>query len=223
MLPWNHILARLCLAALFGGLIGLERERKNWVAGLRTHMLVCVGSCLIMMVSAFGFADILGNPHVQLDPSRIAAQVVSGIGFIGAGAILFVKQGTGTIRGLTTAAGLWTVAAIGLATGGGLWFAASATTGIALIILWALQPFEQAYLRKYKQITLEVVVGTGYTVLLNELLHRKDLEVQSFNLEKNGDEHIIQLKFDQKYQALVEHMMADLKADPGVKEVFWTL
>ncbi len=222
MLNWSEVLVRLALAGLFGGLIGLERERKNWVAGLRTHMLVCVGSCLIMIVSAFGFADILGAPNVQLDPSRIAAQVVSGIGFIGAGAILFVKQGTGTIRGLTTAAGLWTVAAIGLATGGGLYFAASATTAMALIILWALQPLEQAYLRKYKQITLEIITRAGHTSLLIDLLHRSDLEVLSFNLEKSGDEHILQLKFDNKYQGRMNLLMNELKADPLVKEVFWT-
>ena len=140
MLSGTEIIIRLALASLFGALIGLERERKDWSAGLRTHMMVCVGSCLIMIVSAFGFTDILGTANVTLDPSRIAAQVVSGIGFIGAGAILFIKQGT--IRGLTTASGLWTVAAIGLATGGGMYFAASATTIIALIILWALQPLD---------------------------------------------------------------------------------
>ena len=140
MIEWKEILIRLSLAALFGALIGLERERKNWTAGLRTHMMVCVGACLIMIVSAFGFADILGTPNVTLDPSRIAAQVVSGIGFIGAGTILFSKQGT--VHGLTTAAGLWTVAAIGLATGSGMYFSAGATTVIALIILWALLPLE---------------------------------------------------------------------------------
>ncbi|HRN95350.1 MAG TPA: MgtC/SapB family protein, partial [Chitinophagales bacterium] len=115
MIYWQEILIRLLLASFFGALIGIERERKDWAAGLRTHMMVCVGACLIMLVSAFGFSDILGTKDVTLDPSRIAAQVVSGIGFIGAGAILFVKGGI--IGGLTTAAGLWTVAAIGLATG----------------------------------------------------------------------------------------------------------
>ena len=93
MLSGTEIIIRLALASLFGALIGLERERKDWSAGLRTHMMVCVGSCLIMIVSAFGFTDILGTANVTLDPSRIAAQVVSGIGFIGAGAILFIKQG----------------------------------------------------------------------------------------------------------------------------------
>jgi putative Mg2+ transporter-C (MgtC) family protein len=86
---------------------------------MRTHMMVCLGSALTMMVSAFGFSDILGGNNIVLDPSRIAAQVISGIGFIGAGTILFLKQGV--IRGLTTASGLWTVAAIGLATGSGMY------------------------------------------------------------------------------------------------------
>ena len=89
---WQEVFIRLSIAGFCGALIGLERERKNWAAGLRTHMLVCVGSCLIMIVSSFGFADILGTEHVELDPSRIAAQVVSGIGFIGAGAILFQRE-----------------------------------------------------------------------------------------------------------------------------------
>ena len=104
MINWHEILFRLFLAALFGALVGLERERKDWTAGMRTHMMVCLGSALIMLVSAYGFSDVLGTPNVVLDPSRIAAQVVSGIGFIGAGTILFMRQGR--IRGLTTASGL---------------------------------------------------------------------------------------------------------------------
>src|SRR5690554_4491147 len=107
MISEQEILIRLTLACLYGALIGLERERKDWTAGLRTHMMVCVGSCLIMLVSAYGFNDVLNTDGIVLDPSRVAAQVVSGIGFIGAGTILFLRKGI--IRGLTTAAGLWTV------------------------------------------------------------------------------------------------------------------
>jgi putative Mg2+ transporter-C (MgtC) family protein len=88
MLPDIELISRLLLAALLGSFIGLERERLLWAAGLRTHMLVCVGACLIMIVSAYGFSDVLGMAHMVLDPSRISAQVVSGIGFLGAGAIL---------------------------------------------------------------------------------------------------------------------------------------
>ena len=107
MLPWTEILLRLSLAAFFGAAIGLERERKEWSAGMRTHMMVCVGSALMMLVSSFGFADTYGMRDITLDPSRVAAQIISGIGFIGAGTILFLKPAT--VLGLTTASGLWTV------------------------------------------------------------------------------------------------------------------
>ncbi|MEN9447908.1 MAG: hypothetical protein RJA25_1198 [Bacteroidota bacterium] len=222
MLSSGEILIRLTLASLFGALIGLERERKHWSAGLRTHMMVCVGSCLIMIVSAFGFSDILGKEHVVLDPSRIAAQVVSGIGFIGAGTILFLKQGT--IRGLTTAAGLWTVAAIGLATGSGLYFAAGATTTIALIILWGLQPLEQLYLKKFRDMTLRIVTDSTIdnTEFLKTLLNKENLKVQSFNLEKEKDSFIYQIKIDNVDTTKIDFVINDLKDNAVIKEIFWT-
>jgi len=142
MLPYLEILSRLLLAALLGSMIGLERERLLWAAGLRTHMLVCVGACLIMIVSAYGFSDVLGKPAIVLDPSRIGAQVVSGIGFLGAGAILLRSD---IVRGLTTAASVWTVAGIGLAVGGGLYLAAITATIIILLILVGLKPFEERF------------------------------------------------------------------------------
>ncbi|MGL5741723.1 MAG: MgtC/SapB family protein [Legionella sp.] len=145
MLSHSEIVLRLCIAALLGSVIGLERERVLWAAGLRTHMLVCVGSCLIMLVSAFSFFDILGTPNVILDPSRIAAQVVSGIGFLGAGAILLRGN---VIRGLTTAASIWTVAGIGLAVGGGLYYASFIATIIIMVILIAVKPLEEKFKRK---------------------------------------------------------------------------
>jgi putative Mg2+ transporter-C (MgtC) family protein len=97
------ILTRLLAAAVLGSVIGFERERLLWAAGIRTHMVVCVGACLIMIVSAFGFSDSLSSKNVVLDPSRVAAQVVSGIGFLGAGAILARGE---IVRGLTTAASI---------------------------------------------------------------------------------------------------------------------
>lgn len=222
MLDWSEILIRLSLASLFGALIGLERERKHWTAGLRTHMMVCVGSSLIMMVSTFGFSDILGADHVVLDPSRIAAQVISGIGFIGAGTILFLKQGT--IRGLTTASGLWTVAAIGLATGGGMYFAAGAATIIALIILWALQPLEKIYSKKFKQKTIRIITSqqANNSTLLNSLLSDSNLKVQFFTLERKRDEFILQLKFNDQDMTGVQNLINELKDNPTVKEILLT-
>ncbi len=117
-LPWIDVAARLVIATVAAGLIGLERERAEMSAGLRTHALVGLGAALLMIASAYGFSDILRTPNVVLDPSRIAAQVVSGVGFLGAGTILVQQQ---TVRGLTTAASIWAVAAIGLAIGGGLY------------------------------------------------------------------------------------------------------
>lgn len=137
----QETLLRLGVSALLGCAIGIERERLNWVAGMRTHMLVCVGSTLIMMVSMFGFGDVLGNKDVVLDPSRVAAQVVSGIGFLGAGTIFFWKKEI--IRGLTTAAALWTVAGIGLAIGSGMYIAGVAATVLVLIILALMKPVER--------------------------------------------------------------------------------
>ena len=222
MLSWDEMLIRLLLASLFGALIGLERERKDWAAGMRTHMMVCVGASLIMMVSAYGFADVLGTDHVALDPSRIAAQVISGIGFIGAGTILFLKQGT--IRGLTTASGLWTVAAIGLATGGGMYFAAAAATIIALTILWALQPLERMYSRKFKHRTLRIAtrLDAGDTQLLSHLLNKEELRIKTFTFERGDDELIFQLGFDNMDIAKIDEIVNELKHNPAIKEIFWS-
>jgi putative Mg2+ transporter-C (MgtC) family protein len=146
MLPDVEIGLRLLVATLLSGIIGLERERGERAAGLRTHALVGMGSCLLMIVSAFGFEDWHYTPGA-LDPSRIAAQVVSGIGFLGAGVIIFQRDG-GVVRGLTTAASVWVVAAIGLAVGGGMYVTAAVATVIALVILAGLKPLEQRVLRR---------------------------------------------------------------------------
>ena len=110
---------------MLGAVIGLDREYRAKEAGFRTHFLVSLGSALFMIVSQYGFAGVLGEAGVGLDPSRVAAQIVSGIGFLGAGTIIFQKQ---FVRGLTTAAGMWATAGIGMAVGGGMyWLGVSAT------------------------------------------------------------------------------------------------
>ncbi len=152
------ILGRLLLAAILGSAVGFERERLVWAAGIRTHMLVSVGSCLVIIVSAFGFSDILGSPNVSLDPSRMAAQVVSGIGFLGAGTIMLRGE---MVKGLTTAAGLWAVAAIGLAAGAGLYTAAVATTVIVLVILAGVKPLEERYRERAQTRTITITAQRG--------------------------------------------------------------
>ncbi len=131
-LPW-HTVGRIAVAALLGGIIGLEREWTGHVAGLRTTMLVAIGSCLFTVLSVEAF-PIKGSAQ---DTARIAAQIVTGIGFLGAGAVF---QNKNHVRGLTTAATIWLVAAIGMAVGTGMYFLATFTTIITEIVLFALKP-----------------------------------------------------------------------------------
>lgn len=131
---WDFVW-RLVLAAIFGTIIGLDREYREKEAGFRTHFLVSLGSALMMIVSQYGFSEILTHDGVSLDPSRIAVQVVSGIGFIGAGTIIFNHQ---IVRGLTTAASLWATAGIGLTAGAGMSWLALAATILTLVALEGL-------------------------------------------------------------------------------------
>lgn len=129
---------RIFIAALLGGAVGLEREYRDKAAGFRTHFLVALGSSLFMIISAYGFSDALVSTEHRLDVSRVAAQVVSGIGFIGAGTIIFQKN---AVRGLTTAASIWVTAAIGLACGAGMFELAAAATFLVLLGLEAFNYF----------------------------------------------------------------------------------
>ena len=128
------LVARVLIAALAGALIGLEREIHAHPAGMRTHLMVAIGACSFTILSMYGFGDVLGQDSVVLDPSRVAAQIVSGIGFIGGGAIL--KYGA-SIRGLTTAGSLWATASVGFAFGSGLFLLGMA---VALVIVFSLWP-----------------------------------------------------------------------------------
>ncbi|PTX58139.1 putative Mg2+ transporter-C (MgtC) family protein [Melghirimyces profundicolus] len=149
----GETVVRLLAATALGGLIGWERERNNHPAGFRTHILVCVGSALIMLLSIYGFPQFMDEDKVRFDPGRIAAQVVSGIGFLGAGTIL--RQGL-TVSGLTTAASLWVVAAIGLAVGAGFHFPAVLTTVLALVSLELLNKVEDWLFRSSPQKLLRI-------------------------------------------------------------------
>src|SRR5262249_40329223 len=185
MIPEHQIILRLVMAAVLGSVVGIERERLNWVAGLRTHMLVCVGSALFMIVSFCGFADVLRNEHVALDPSRISAQ--GGSGFLGAGTIV-LRSKVG--RGLTTAASLWTVAAVGLAVGGGLYVAAITATGLIVLILAGLKPIERRLFLARRQgppLLLLVIDRRETSLLAIELaLEAANLHLQQM-LIQHGD------------------------------------
>lgn len=126
-----ELLCRIIIAGICGGIIGYERKNRNKEAGIRTHMIVALGASLIMIVSKYGFADILGEQGIALDPSRIAAQIVTGVGFLGAGMIFMRKN---TISGLTTAAGIWATSAIGMSIGSGLYLLGIVTTVLIVVI-----------------------------------------------------------------------------------------
>ena len=187
MISQLEIVSRLLLAALLGSLVGIERERLSWAAGLRTHMLVAVGAALVMVVSAFGFADVQNAKNVSLDPSRVAAQVVSGIGFLGAGSIMLRGE---IIRGLTTAASLWSVAAIGLAVGGGLYTASIAATIIILIILAGIKPIEKRFItvKQRRQLSMLVERGSMTFHTLHEALGPASPRVKQFIMQQSDDD-----------------------------------
>ncbi|MCJ2042011.1 MgtC/SapB family protein [Methylobacterium sp. HMF5984] len=214
------MIGRLALAALLGSVIGLERERLLWAAGLRTHMLVCVGSCLIMLVSTYGFADALGARNVVLDPSRVAAQVVSGIGFLGAGTILLRGE---VVKGLTTAASLWAVAAIGLAIGGGLYVPAVATTTFVVAILAGVKPLEERWRDRMQTRTLRLVAKRG--TLSIDTLHAATGErasrVRQFVARTAEDPALdeIEVAFVRLSATSVEAIAETLRANPDVVSV----
>lgn len=154
-LPYWETAFRLFMAAVLGGLIGWERERDAHPAGFRTHILVCLGSALIMLISIYGFSDFIKEENVRADPARLAAQVVSGIGFLGAGTIL--RHGL-TVSGLTTAASLWVVAGIGLAVGAGYMFGAVLTTILTLVSLELLNRMERLVVGRRRLAKIVVTV-----------------------------------------------------------------
>ncbi len=158
MLPhlgWAEALLRLALAAGLGGAIGIERELRDRYAGLRTHLLVSLGSALFTIVSAYAWTGFTFGRGVSYDPTRIAAQIVTGIGFLGAGAIM--RQGI-SVHGLTTAATLWMSAAIGMTAATGFYTVAVIATAVTLVVLWPLRIFERRYIDRMRSSSAHVVV-----------------------------------------------------------------
>jgi putative Mg2+ transporter-C (MgtC) family protein len=188
-LHWGEVLVRIILAGVLGGAIGAEREIREREAGLRTHMLVAVGAALFTIVSAYAWTDFQfsNREGITFDPTRIAAQVVTGIGFLGAGAI--IRQGL-SIRGLTTAASLWVVAAIGMASGAGYYSAAVITTVLVLVSLWPLRILAFRIFERIRpgelRLEVELRANEGPSVLL-DVLEGQNVAVRAFELEDARD------------------------------------
>ena len=181
LINYEHLL-RIFIAAMLGGVIGLEREYRSKMAGFRTHFLVALGSALFMIMSIHGFdfdLPMLEKTNYSLDPARIAANIVTGIGFIGAGAIIFQKH---IVRGITTAAGIWVTAAIGLACGGGYYALSVATT---LLVLCCLETFN-FILGKLgrKTVSLAITARSRYEVnSILEKLKAAGFSIDTYNIE----------------------------------------
>jgi len=214
-------LARLLVAALLGSVIGFERERGERAAGLRTHALVSMASALMMLVSAYGFADVVtATRTVVLDPSRIAAQVVSGIGFLGAGAIILRKD---TVRGLTTAGSIWLVAGLGLACGAGMYAAAGATTVLALLILRGFKLVEQRLFahRRLVRVTLRMRRQPGQMDAIDARVRAGGLEMRRVQIEagRAPDEQTVRVDVQGKDMAAFPALAERLRGVPGVRMV----
>ncbi|MFA6610347.1 MAG: MgtC/SapB family protein, partial [Candidatus Omnitrophota bacterium] len=184
------ILFRLVLAAILSGAVGFEREFHGRAAGFRTHILLCIGSTLTMLTSMHIF-DVYIN-RVPCDPARIAAGVVTGIGFLGAGTIM---RSRGSVRGLTTAASLWVVAGIGLAVGSGLYFGAIVTTVITLVSLFVFSRVERAMIRKdwYKTVVVDTKDDVGQLKAVRDALGEYHTEITDFEVERLPEGGVMRL------------------------------
>jgi putative Mg2+ transporter-C (MgtC) family protein len=220
------ILWRLGLALVLSSAIGLEREVGQKSAGLRTYSLVGVGSAVFMLVSIFGFSDSVGHVQNGLDPSRVAAQIVSGIGFIGGG-IIFVRRDT--VRGLTTAAGVWVTAGVGMACGGNVPFVAIATTVIYMLVAYAYPYLEGMLPRsRFAPSELRLVYLDGRGLLreaLSECARRgfsiSDLEIRhEMDGLHNGDPRHVTVDIEVRGQGSIAALASELNDLEGVVSVF---
>lgn len=219
MITHDQILFRLVLAAILGSVVGFDRERLGGVAGLRTHILVCLGATLFMIVSAFGFNDALTRANVILDPSRVAAGVVSGIGFLGAGTIILRRD---MIFGLTTAASLWAVAAVGLAVGGGLYLAGVAATVLIAVVLAGVKPIERRFFQRRRHLALKMFIRRDVTLSdVASAIEAAHIRVKHIIVERSDSahEHRVEVVLSQTHQKDLLPLIETLCELPGVREV----
>lgn len=185
----GDMILRLVIAILLSSVVGAEREAHNKDAGLRTNALVGLGAALIMLTSQFGFFNVISQGRIVLDPSRVAAQVVSGVGFIGGG-LIFIRQEA--VKGLTTAASVWLAAALGLAAGAGLWLVATAATAAYLLVVFTYRWLEQSWLG-HKPAGLDTVITVcrdqpGVLAGVTTRLAEEGADIQGVTLARTDDE-----------------------------------
>jgi putative Mg2+ transporter-C (MgtC) family protein len=213
-----EIFNRIMFALLCGCLLGIERERTEHSAGIRTHSLVAVSSCLLMIVSAFGFNDAIAAGNVMLDPSRVAAQVVSGIGFLGAGVIMLRQN---TISGLNTAASIWSAAAIGLCCGGRLFFAAALVTAVILGVQIFWRKFEHRFFIHSSRIKVSVKRRSGIFSAVEQCIESFGLSMRSAIVSPSEEENvdIFEIRLENAPQKEAIQLCDGLYQVPGVVHV----
>jgi putative Mg2+ transporter-C (MgtC) family protein len=223
-LNWDEALLRLALAAALGGLIGLERELREREAGLRTHLLVGLGSALFTIAGAYGFNDFVvggGGNVLGADPTRVAAQIVTGIGFLGAGAI--IRQGL-SVRGLTTAATLWVVAAVGLAAGAGYYSAAVITTALVLLALYPLRVMAYRIVQRVRpedgRLFVALPAGRPPGRVIDEV-ERSGARIESIDLSQEGDRRRLELDLSLARNTPAAALVARVADIEDVAEVRW--
>ena len=214
------VLGKLFIAAILGGIIGWERHRRGRPAGLRTHLLVCIGVTLMMLVSEHIFVQYQGHGHdsvLRIDPARIAAQVVTGIGFLGAGTIM---RSRASIRGLTTAASLWVVAGIGLAVGSGFILPAIFTTVLTIAIL-ILNALVEKRLKRNKYRTIKMLItGQGHFLdEITQILEKNSVNLQNYKFKKNIQKNEIEYDLDVKYQDEKTLLFASNDVTKTIKDI----
>ncbi|HEV2091807.1 MAG TPA: MgtC/SapB family protein [Rubrobacter sp.] len=221
-----EVVVRLLATVVLCGLIGLERETRDQAAGFRTHILLGLGAALFTLVSAYGFPEFTlaalegGGRGVQFDPTRIAAQVVTGVGFLGAGAI--IRRGF-DVRGLTTAASLWAAAAIGLACGAGFYFGAAATTAVVLIALYLLRGVRIYVVSRFRTAfgVLSVRFSDAGAELprVVEIIESRDVRIRSTDAEIEEGRASYELQLRIPPGRHVQEMLAEISALPSVGRV----
>ncbi len=211
--------ARLILASILGAIIGYEREHMHKPAGLRTHTLVCVGSALVMLTSEYIFQQYGGRANI--DPARLGAQVISGIGFLGAGTI--IKEGF-SIKGLTTAATLWIVACVGIAAGIGFYEGAIISTVLIYVTLIVLKRVQDSLSRKNKLRTIYIQARNlpGQIGSIGDVLGRYDVTIMSIEFSNGDTDKITQIKFLVKFPENLKDMpvIDDLYKIEGIEKVY---
>jgi putative Mg2+ transporter-C (MgtC) family protein len=214
------VVLRLLVSAVLAGLIGFERERHGRLAGLRTHMLVSVGSCLMMLTALYLMQGLAGG--VAIDPTRMAGQVVSGIGFLGAGTIIRFRA---SVRGLTTAASLWVVCGIGLAVGSGFLLGAAAATPMVLVVLFAFSRIERVIRRDwYRVLSVDADASAEYLERLRRTLAEFDVEIRDFEIQRpeGGGEAVIVLDLRLLSERDEPAILGQVGRLAGTRAAYWT-